>query len=164
MSENYPVQPAFFSNQQQGSHGPDTAQVQTWLNSMRATWPNLPRLRVDGRFGVDTTRAVRLFQNISGLPADGVVGKETWDALYERSAAVLGPGEQYPGIPVREGDRGAVVKSLQQKLQAVVPTLKADGDFGYRTRAAVSAFQTLNGLTADGIVGPRTYAKIQQLA
>lgn len=36
----------------------------------------------------------------------------------------------------------------------------ADGDFGTNTVAAVKAFQRKNGLTADGIIGSATWAKL----
>jgi peptidoglycan hydrolase-like protein with peptidoglycan-binding domain len=35
-----------------------------------------------------------------------------------------------------------------------------DGVYGPNTEAAVSAFQKQNSLTADGIVGPKTWAKL----
>ena len=35
-----------------------------------------------------------------------------------------------------------------------------DGDFGFGTLTAVKKWQKLNGLTADGIVGPATQAKM----
>jgi len=38
--------------------------------------------------------------------------------------------------------------------------LAADGDFGPGTDKAVKAWQSANGLTADGIVGPATWAKM----
>jgi murein DD-endopeptidase MepM/ murein hydrolase activator NlpD len=53
---------------------------------------------------------------------------------------------------VRQGSRGEDVKYLQTKLG-----ITADGVFGPRTRAAVTAFQSSKGLTVDGIVGPRTW-------
>jgi peptidoglycan hydrolase-like protein with peptidoglycan-binding domain len=42
----------------------------------------------DGVFGAFTTSIVRQFQRTSGLPADGVVGADTWSAL--EAEAVLG--------------------------------------------------------------------------
>ena len=53
------------------------------------------------------------------------------------------------------GSKGNDVKELQEFLG-----LKADGDFGTKTEAAVKKWQTANGLTADGIVGPATWGKM----
>jgi murein L,D-transpeptidase YcbB/YkuD len=54
------------------------------------------------------------------------------------------------------GDRGRQVKKLQEKLNEHGANLEADGEFGRNTLAAVMAFQAANGLTVDGVVGPRT--------
>lgn len=51
------------------------------------------------------------------------------------------------------GAKGERVRWLQRKLH-----LSDDGDFGDTTRDAVIAFQSAQQLTADGIVGPRTFA------
>lgn len=53
------------------------------------------------------------------------------------------------------GSTGEDVKKLQAKLGLV-----ADGGFGPKTEAAVKAWQTQNGLTADGIVGDGTWSKM----
>lgn len=42
----------------------------------------IPQVRVDGTFGPDTEQAVRAFQSYAGLPVDGIVGEQTWDALF----------------------------------------------------------------------------------
>jgi len=56
---------------------------------------------------------------------------------------------------LKKGDNNENVKLLQSKL-GVDPV----GNFGPATEAAVKAFQAKNGLTADGIVGPRTWEMI----
>jgi putative chitinase len=56
---------------------------------------------------------------------------------------------------LRKGDNNDNVKLLQQKL-GIDPI----GNFGPKTEEAVKAFQTKHGLTADGIVGDGTWAKI----
>ncbi len=63
---------------------------------------------------------------------------------------------------VRQGSSGQAVTSLQEKLNNAGATapLEVDGVFGPMTRAGVIAFQSQNGLTADGIVGPSTWAKL----
>jgi peptidoglycan hydrolase-like protein with peptidoglycan-binding domain len=53
------------------------------------------------------------------------------------------------------GTEGEDVKKLQIKL-GVDPI----GKFGPKTETAVKAWQTANGLTPDGIVGPSTWAKL----
>lgn len=49
------------------------------------------------------------------------------------------------------GDKGDMVRKIQAKVG-----VKADGDFGAKTKVAVKAYQKKFGLTADGIVGPAT--------
>ncbi len=53
------------------------------------------------------------------------------------------------------GSEGEEVKKLQQKL-GVDPI----GKFGPKTEVAVKAWQSANGLTADGIVGDGTWSKL----
>ncbi|MGA9525199.1 MAG: D-alanyl-D-alanine carboxypeptidase family protein [Myxococcaceae bacterium] len=62
---------------------------------------------------------------------------------------------------LRQGSRGSAVVSLQKKLSAAgFNPGAADGDFGPKTLAAVKAFQRSKGLAADGVVGPKTWAKL----
>lgn len=59
---------------------------------------------------------------------------------------------------LKKGSKGDDVKKLQSLLG-----LKADGDFGPNTEKAVKEFQAKNGLTADGIVGNKTWEKLMAL-
>jgi len=63
--------------------------------------------------------------------------------------------EQAEASVLKLGSKGPAVGALQKKLG-----LPVDNDFGANTEAAVKAFQTKNGITADGIVGPGTVAKL----
>ena len=56
---------------------------------------------------------------------------------------------------LRKGVSGEPVKVLQAKLG--VP---ADGDFGPGTETALIAYQTKEGLSADGVAGPDTFMKM----
>ena len=52
-------------------------------------------------------------------------------------------------------------KQIQQKLKDLgYYTGTVDGIYGAKTRSAVIAFQKANGLTADGIAGPKTIAAL----
>lgn len=71
---------------------------------------------------------------------------------------------------LRRGDKGADVKALQKQLRALGfgyvsgDEMVTDGSFGPITKRTVIAFQTLTGLLPDGICGPITWEKIDELA
>jgi hypothetical protein len=75
--------------------------------------------------------------------------------------AVLVPSPAAAATSLREGSRGTAVTQLQTRLKELrydVGTV--DGVFGSSTKHAVVAFQKVNGLGRDGIVGPRTRAAL----
>ena len=58
--------------------------------------------------------------------------------------------------------KGPAVRKLQKQLTAVgFDTGGIDGEFGKQTDAAVRAFQTSQGLTADGVAGADTIAALK---
>jgi len=65
-------------------------------------------------------------------------------------------------MPVlRLGSRGAEVKRLQALLKtAKVYAGLVDGVFGTNTKASVISFQKAKGLSADGVVGAKTWAAL----
>ena len=60
-----------------------------------------------------------------------------------------------------KGDKGESVKWLQWELNQSGAGLKIDGIFGNQTKLSVLLFQGDHGLVADGIVGPKTIAALQ---
>jgi peptidoglycan hydrolase-like protein with peptidoglycan-binding domain len=66
------------------------------------------------------------------------------------------------GLPdLRAGDRGDDVRHLQRALRRVPDaSVAVDGIFGQLTEAAVRRAQLVAGLTADGVVGPKTWAAL----
>jgi lipoprotein-anchoring transpeptidase ErfK/SrfK len=68
-----------------------------------------------------------------------------------------------PEPPARKLPQPANAKAVQTKLIALgyLPTTgAATGTFDYRTQQAVLAFQGWSGLDRDGVVGPKTLAKL----
>ena len=66
---------------------------------------------------------------------------------------------------LRNGSSGNAVKTLQMKLIALGYSFEpsgADGAFGSMTEARVKAFQLAVGISADGIVGPQTWAALDK--
>src|SRR5438045_8830728 len=66
------------------------------------------------------------------------------------------------GPSIRSGSAGSDVRRLQRLLVEVkiLSFERIDGNFGSAREAAVKDFQSGNGLTADGIVGPQTWSKL----
>lgn len=62
---------------------------------------------------------------------------------------------------LRRGNKGEAVEELQALLNAKFGfDLEIDGDFGKATETAVKEFQKQHGLTADGVVGKKTWAAL----
>lgn len=66
-----------------GSTGDKVRQMQEQLNRIAQAYPALPTISVDGIFGPATENAVREFQSIFGLPANGIVDYPTWYKISE---------------------------------------------------------------------------------
>jgi peptidoglycan hydrolase-like protein with peptidoglycan-binding domain len=139
---------------------------------------------IDGVWGPRTDAAVREFQakavNANGEPlaVDGVVGHQTITALRVDAYVALVAAEAKPKAPAFPGGvlgapelhpggwttgRGEAVQQIQRQLTGLgipVGNAGADGIFGLATNHAVTVFQQMRGLKADGLVGPRTWAAL----
>lgn len=100
----------------------------------------------------------------------GTVKKEKLSAKVTHWAIPRGLGGDTP-MPthrtIRRGDSGEDVKYCQElllKLGYNLGSYGADGKYGAKTLAAVKSFQGSNGLTQDGIVGPRTWQALEEAA
>jgi murein DD-endopeptidase MepM/ murein hydrolase activator NlpD len=112
---------------------------------------------IDGIRGPATASALRRFQSMRGLPADGVAGAATRSALGRRGGPGLGARTLRPGMS------GFDVAALQFRLAwRGFPSGSFDGGYGSHTVAAVQRFQLWAGLPADGVAGPGTIAALRR--
>ena len=103
----------------------------------------------DGTFGTDTRNAVKKFQTDNGIQIDGIVGPQTWEALFD----------SYPVL--KQGSTGTYVSQVQTILNSLGYNCgTVDGIFGSGTKGKVQEFQRNNGLMADGIVGAATWSAL----
>ena len=156
--------------------GPDVVVVQTELNRIGQNYPAIPKIQpIDGVFGQQTEEAVRRFQEIFGLTADGVVGKATWYRLVSlyvgvnRLSELVSEGQRMFGIPfqapqaVSEGSpRNQVLMvqyflSILAQFDPLIPFVTLDGIYGPATRQAVRSFQTAQGIPVTGTVDTATW-------
>jgi putative chitinase len=90
----------------------------------------------------------------------GTIGLDDRKKHYLHAMDVLGGDFEEPEVDynqtIRKGSRGPLVAEVQEKLD-INP---ADGIFGPGTEKIVKHWQSSNGLTADGIVGPKTLGKL----
>lgn len=163
-----------------GDSGEDVRRIQQWLNRIGQNYPAIGFVPATGVFDAATHAAVQTFQRIFNLTADGIVGSGTWykivqiyvsvtnlaslDAEAEGSESATGA---YLGYIIREGQRGANVRNVQSILALLstyydeISPVDVDGIFGPNTTQAVKEFQTLMGLTPDGLVGRQTWDSLQ---
>ena len=174
ITSSYPGTPL-----RRGTTGPSVVTIQVSLNRIGQSYPAIPKIpTVDGIFGSRTEAAVRKFQEIFDLTADGIVGPATWYALVRiyvavtRLAELRSQGQKYYANswattdPIEPGDRGIKVEHLQYMLSMLsayipeIPPLTIDGIFGNATRAAVIAARQRFGLPQTGIVDFNTWDEI----
>ncbi|MDR1150605.1 MAG: peptidoglycan-binding protein [Clostridiales bacterium] len=160
----------------QGNRGSTVLELQFILDYLSQFYDSIPDILQNSVFDVNTTAAVKDFQNAFGLTADGIVGPSTWAKLYEIYKATKNntnvPGydddPQYPGSLLKVGSRGTDVLIMQRYLNLIsqvytsIPKVTEDGIFGDGTKYAVSKFQELFGLSSDGIIGKLTWDRIVQ--
>ena len=162
-----------------GSTGPNVVVVQVELNRIAQNYPAIPKIaNVDGIFGNRTEASVRKFQEVFGLAADGIVGKETWYELVRIYTAVTrlselrSQGQQYYSIAwnlnpgIYPGESGNKVRHLQYMLSMLsefipqIPPVTTDGIYGQKTADAVQAAQRWFDLPVTGNVDEKTWDEI----
>ena len=159
-----------------GDVGDDVRVMQYYLAVIAAYYDTIPPVAVSGVFDEDTEAAVSAFQQQFGLAQDGIVGRQTWQAMedaYEgiRTASNLIEGGivLFPGRVLQAGFQGEDVATIQEYLAYIatvypaIPAPAVTGVYGLETVQAVEAFQQEFGLEVNGIVGVTTWDAIASL-
>ena len=158
-----------------GDTGLNVETVRFYLAFLGYFLPQLPPIPITDTFDQAMLDAVYAFQSSYGLNVDGVVGRNTWNALqnvYEQTLYTLPADYQefarevYPGRFLVLGDTGPEVALLQTRLNqmaaqdSAIPTVTVDGVYGQATARAVRAVQRSLGYSATGAVGPVLWSYI----
>jgi len=135
-----------------------------------------PPLAEDGKLGPKTINAIKTFQSRNGLVVDGNASGATKAALSAALTHTAGGGSvigtmvhnSKPESGTVKHPSGAIIstapalnmggKDVQHSLNVMgaSPPLAEDGKMGPKTVAAIKSFQTVHGLTPDGVAGPKT--------
>ena len=97
------------------------------------------------------------WQYTSTGKVNGISGNVDLDIRYNDPAK---DNIVYPVL--RKGSKCVYVEVLQKKLNDAGYNLAVDGDFGKKTLEAVKDYQKVNGLVVDGIVGVKTWEKLNE--
>ena len=117
--------------------------------------------RIDGKYGKQTTNAVKAFQEFNGLEADGKIGPKT--------NAILTSGGAVPASQVAApGENQTIAQATAAAIKQVQSLLKQygyyggslTGTFNDATVNAIKAFQGYNGLKKTGALDEETLAKL----
>ena len=122
------------------------------------TSSELSVLKATGLFDVYTDDAhCKSSSNL--LPGDILVTKTKGHTV----AVISVPNTNSDDGSLKRGSKGTKVKELQTKLNKVGNNLVVDGSFGSATEKAVKEFQKKYNLTVDGIAGPNTIKKLDEV-
>ena len=83
-----------------------------------------------------------------------------WNAVSRPAGSLTGYVPYTAPPDIGDGAQGDMVVWAQQHLVSAGYPIAISGDFGYHTLLDVEAFQAAHGLTADGVLGPMTWAAL----
>ena len=110
-----------------------------------------------GNYKSLTVAAVRAYQAKNGLTVDGVASPALQKRIFEETVpgVTSTPTIEPSGETLKYGSTGESVKALQRKLKELgYFSGSIGGNYLAQTEAAVKAFQSAHGLTADGVATP----------
>ena len=162
-----------------GDEGPQVAQIQYYLSVLAYFDDALPLPGRSGVFDTNTEDTVRAFQAANGLTVDGIVGRDTWNAIvraYDETRNSIAPeilgsaDDIYPGKVLTSGQTGPEVELLQKYLIKAagnvpeIPLITATGVYDAQTEEAIRTVQNLVGLEPSGVTGALTWDAVVSFA
>ena len=140
----------------------DVREILTALGMLRKPGHRAPEESDTAEYDSALELAVRHFQQIRGLSVDGIVGRETYDAMTSARWRFGDRLLQYSPSRLLHGDD---VLTLQERLIGLgYDSGKPDAVFGVTTERALRGFQADYGLIPDGTCGPATIRALRQLS
>jgi peptidoglycan hydrolase-like protein with peptidoglycan-binding domain len=124
--------------------------VRGWQHTLRLDGFDV--IGEDSIFGPATTQATKEWQTDHGIEADGIVGNAT--------RAAVGGRVKLGARTLKLGSYGPAVKAWKGILVSSGYHIPITGTFDEGTQQATQAWQFERDLTPDGIVGPKTLAKV----
>lgn len=106
----------------------------------------------DGIYGSEVENAVEQFQSSQGLAVDGVVGPNTWEALY------------VPVLSASEDPYWATYGAQHHLRYGEGYSISVDGYYGSETENAIESFQSSAGIAVDGKVGHDTWQALVDIS
>jgi peptidoglycan hydrolase-like protein with peptidoglycan-binding domain len=130
----------------------------------------------DGIYGVETAQAVRMLQQMEGLPQTGEVDLDTWNTVMRCSREIqerdcILPLQVFPNpdFQLQPGAGGllvGLVQGLLQKLSEIygnIPCPNLTMQYDFLTEQAVSALQRQGALPVTGILDRLTWNLLSSL-
>ena len=160
-----------------GSSGTAVRELQFYLYLMSAYESSIPAIGIDGQFGASTEAAVRAYQRFARLTVDGIVGRTTWNSLYDKASTLRTSGPvvtlkrlPYPGTPLTVGSSGSAVLYYSLLLQRIayyftsVEAPPLSDQYTDETAAATRSAQELLDLPETGIADADTWTAAEALS
>ena len=157
-----------------GDSGVDVLRMQHSINRLNDNFPLIPNIEITGFYDENTENAVKVFQEVFGLPVTGIVDSETWykiryiyvavtdlDELASEGLLTEDLRQLYSNIVLEGGNLPIVayiklfLNILSNKYDTLQP-IEINTFYGPETSRAVREYQNIMGLNPTGIVDQET--------
>lgn len=160
----------------EGDYGAWVRLIQYYVRALSCYYNLTPRIEMTGRFGPETTAAVKKLEAIYGFEEDGIVDVQNWGRMYQDYRQNVNKIPEdcfnisplYPGYLLYKGMGDNNVRLIQTYLRRIaetdpaIPQVTVTGIFDDQTVDAVKAFDKKYLEEGTGIIGPITWNFIVQ--